>query len=121
MDEIILRGMQFYGYHGVLPEETITGQRFIVDVLLRLDLSEAGHTDSVKHTIDYGKVYNVVKSVVEGVPKKLIEAVAEKIACELLTVFRKLASVVVQVQKPGAPIPGIFDSVCVRVERNRTL
>ncbi len=117
MDEIILNGMQFYGYHGVFPEETIIGQRFIVDVHLRLDLRQAGNTDLVKYTIDYGKVYNVVKTVVEGAPKKLIESVADTIAVELLNTFGKLNSVIVQVQKPAAPIPGIFDNVCVRIER----
>ncbi len=64
MDEIIIRGMQFYGYHGVFPEETITGQRFCVDVYLRLDLQEAGRSDSVKHTVDYGKVYEVTRTIV---------------------------------------------------------
>lgn len=119
MDEIILSGMQFYGYHGVFPEETVTGQRFIVDVRLRLSLTQAGKTDLVKHTVDYGKVYKAVKSIVEGEPKKLIESVAETIADTLLTQFLLLESVSVQVQKPGAPIPGIFESVCVRIERTR--
>jgi 7,8-dihydroneopterin aldolase/epimerase/oxygenase len=119
MDEIILNGMQFYGYHGVFPEETVTGQRFIVDVRLRLNLTQAGKTDLVKHTVDYGKVYEVVKSVVEGEPKKLIESVAETIADTLFTQFLQLENVSVQVQKPGAPIPGIFESVCVRIERTR--
>ncbi|MGB9805063.1 dihydroneopterin aldolase, partial [Desulfofundulus sp.] len=32
MDRVILKGMEFYGYHGVLPEERRMGQRFIVDV-----------------------------------------------------------------------------------------
>ena len=119
MDEIILHGMQFYGYHGAFPEETVTGQRFIVDVQLRLDLHEAGLADSVKRTVDYGKVYDVVKTIVEGSPKKLIEAVAEQIAGELLSTFLLLHSVVVQVQKPGAPIPGIFEHVSARIIRER--
>jgi 7,8-dihydroneopterin aldolase/epimerase/oxygenase len=119
VDEIILNGMQFYGYHGVFPEETVTGQRFIVDVRMSLDLLQAGTTDQVKYTVDYGKVYEVVKKVVEGDPKKLIESVAETIAEKLLSTFVALESVQIQVQKPGAPIPGIFESVCVRIDRSR--
>ena len=30
MDKIILNKMAFYGYHGVFPEETRLGQRFMV-------------------------------------------------------------------------------------------
>ena|SRR5579875_3844542 len=119
MDEIIVNGMQFYGYHGVLPEETAIGQRFIVNVRMRLNLQQAGQSDSVADTVDYAKVYEVVKKIVENQPKKLIEAVAEAIAVTLLKTFSKLASIVVEVEKPGAPIPGIFGQVCVRLERTR--
>ena len=29
-DTIFFKGMTFYGYHGVYPEETRLGQRFVV-------------------------------------------------------------------------------------------
>ena len=45
MDKISVHGIQFYGYHGVLPEETELGTRFAVDVDLFLDLREAGLSD----------------------------------------------------------------------------
>ena len=119
MDEIRLTGMHFFGYHGVLPEETVTGQRFIVHVTLGLPLRKAGITDSVRSTVDYGKVYATVKAVVEGTPRKLIESVAEAIAEQLLTTFASISTIEVEVEKPGAPIPGIFDSVAVKIYRER--
>lgn len=32
MDKIIIRGLKVFAHHGVNPEETATGQQFLVDV-----------------------------------------------------------------------------------------
>ncbi|MDP9727603.1 dihydroneopterin aldolase [Alicyclobacillus tolerans] len=119
MDEIRLRGLQFFGYHGVMPEETVTGQRFIVHLNLKIDLKQAGLTDSIKHTVDYAAVYRTVKEVVTGVPRRLIEAVAEDVAKVLLERFLLVEEVTVELEKPGAPIPGIFETVSVLMTRRR--
>ena len=44
-DFIALRGMVFYGFHGNRPEEQALGQRFVIDVVLTMDLSAAGASD----------------------------------------------------------------------------
>src|SRR5215211_8395558 len=83
-DEILLEGMRFYAYHGVNPEERSLGQRFIVDVVLAVDLRRAGQSDELANTVSYSAVYKVVRGIVEGEPRQLIEAVAEKIARAIL-------------------------------------
>lgn len=117
-DRIMLSGMRFYGYHGVYPEETRLGQTFLVDVELHADLHLAGSTDSLEHTVDYGKVYLAVREIVEGRPFQLIEALAEKIAGTVLEGF-PVTAVTVRVHKPQAPIPGAFDGVTVEIHRRR--
>lgn len=42
MDKMVLHRMEYYGYHGVFPEERKLGQRFYIDLELELDLREAG-------------------------------------------------------------------------------
>ena len=41
-DRIILTGLQFYGFHGVNPEERSLGQTFVVDLEAELDLERPG-------------------------------------------------------------------------------
>ncbi|MFZ5825932.1 MAG: 2-amino-4-hydroxy-6-hydroxymethyldihydropteridine diphosphokinase [Bacillota bacterium] len=118
-DRIILTGMRFYGYHGVFPEEAKLGQAFSVDVELLADLREAGEKDDIRKTIDYGKVYQTVKSIVEGDPFKLIEALAENVAEEVLREHHNAREVVVRVHKPKAPIPGPIDGITVEIRRKR--
>ncbi len=83
-DRISLLGMAFFGYHGCLAEERANGQRFLVDAVLYLDLAEAGRTDDLSKTVDYGAVFDEVRAVVEGAPCRLLEAVAERVAQKLL-------------------------------------
>ncbi|MCA1042361.1 dihydroneopterin aldolase [Bacillus infantis] len=119
MDKIYLNNMKFYGYHGVFPEETKLGQRFAVDVIVETDLEKAGKSDNLEDSINYGEIYHVCKEVVEGKPFKLVEALAEKIAAEMLGQFSAISIVTVKVIKPDPPIPGHYDSVAVEITRGR--
>ncbi|MCQ6276741.1 dihydroneopterin aldolase [Bacillus sp. V3B] len=119
MDKIHVNKIEFYGYHGVLPEETRLGQRFIVDLMVETDLKEAGLSDDIEQSISYVDLYQVCKEIVEGTPYKLIEAVAEKISDQILERFSKVLSVTVKVIKPNPPIPGHYESVAVEIKRSR--
>lgn len=119
MDKVIIRQMEFYGYHGLFPEENKLGQRFLVDVDLFTDVKRAGKSDDMNDSIDYGHVHSLVKTVVEGEAKNLVEAVAEQIAGDLLTAFANLSACTVKVIKPDPPIPGHYKSVAVEIYRER--
>ena len=114
----MLSGMKFYGRHGVLPQERDLGQRFEVDVEIMLDLAPAGRDDDLSKTISYADVYTLVEKVLTGPPYKLIEALAESIARDILDNF-SASGVVVRVKKPGAPVPGSFDFMAVEIDRSR--
>lgn len=118
MDKIFLRKMQFYAYHGAYPEENRLGQRFYVDVELFLDLSLAGATDELVHTINYAEIYDVVRQEVEESQYQLIETLAEKIAEKILDGFA-VQEVLVRVTKPDPPIPGHYQAVGVEIKRKK--
>ncbi|HLR10448.1 MAG TPA: dihydroneopterin aldolase [Sporosarcina sp.] len=118
MDYIHLNEMAFYGYHGVLKEETVLGQRFKTTVSLATDLQAAGQTDDLAKTVNYAEVYTICKEIIEGEPKQLIEAVAEAIAQKVLTTYEgQVKGVRVQLIKPDPPIPGHYTSVAVDITR----
>ena len=119
MDRIFVNKMEFYGYHGVFPEETKLGQRFKVDLIVETNLAKAGKSDNLEDSINYGELYEVCKSVVEGKPYKLVETVAERIASELLTNFPTIMLCTVKVYKPDPPIAGHYESVAIEIVRGR--
>ena len=119
-DEIFLEGLRFYGFHGVNPEERVLGQRFVVDVAISIDLQRAGQSDDLVDTVSYSDLYKLVRGIVEGTPRNLLESVAEVIASEVLQVFPPVLAVRVTVRKPEAPLKGaILDAAGVRIARTR--
>lgn len=122
MDRIVLRGMRFYGYHGVLPEEREQGQPFEVDLEVELDLSRSRQSDRLKETVDYRLLYRAVQEVVEGEPVNLLEHLAERIRHAVQATLQGLPAVSepgpirVRVRKPQAPLGGMLEYVQVELE-----
>ncbi len=120
VDRIILTGMQFYGFHGVNPEERRLGQPFVVDLEAELDLRPAGQSDRLQETVSYTRLYRVVKEVVEGEAKNLLEAAAYAIAEGVLAEHGAVQAVRVRVQKPRPPIKGsVIESAGVEIHLAR--
>lgn len=119
MDKITLKNLAFYGYHGLLPQEKILGQKFFIDLELFLPLHQAGSTDNVDKTVNYAEVYQTVKNIVENERYNLLEALAESMAQTILERFFQVEQVAVQVKKPEAPVQGIFEYFSVTIKRTR--
>ena len=119
MDKIIMKNMEFYGYHGVLIEEQIKGQNFYIDLEMYLDLKKAGNNDNLEDTVDYSKIYDIIKYITENYKFRLIEKLADSISREILSKYEMIKEVVVCVKKPDAPISGTFDFVGVEIKRKK--
>ena len=119
-DRIELRGMRFVARHGLLPQEAVEAQPFEVDVVLELSLEAAGVADDLARTVDYGDVFRRTRAIVEHGPHvALIEALAERIAAEVLGGHPAVDAVTVRVRKPRAPLPGTFEWAGVEIRRER--
>jgi 7,8-dihydroneopterin aldolase/epimerase/oxygenase len=118
-DRIALINMRFEGRHGVLEEERAQPQPFEVDVELSLDLSLAGVSDDLHHTVDYREVFEIVRETIEGPSRQLIESLAETIAARLLADFGTVGvgEVLVRVRKPNVNLPGALDAASVEITR----
>jgi len=121
MDKMRLSRMEFYGYHGAIAEENRLGQRFYADVELVLPLSRAGATDDLAESVNYAEVYGRVKNIVENRTFKLIEAVAEHVAKDLLAFFPLIEEVGVTITKPHPPFAIHFEGASVEIRRRRPL
>lgn len=115
---IHLKGMEFYAYHGVLEEERVLGQRFLIDLDIYPLKWIDSMSDNLKNTINYAEVFTLVKDCVGKKRFKLLESLAEHIAFQILDSFA-CARVRVEVHKPNAPIPGIWSDVSVEILREK--
>lgn len=119
MDKILMKNLSFYGYHGVLPEENKLGQKYIIDVILHVDLEEACCNDNVMDTVNYAEVFEIVQYHATIKQYKLIEALAESITKEIFKKHRRVQEIEITVKKPEAPVNGIFDYFGVELRRRR--
>ena len=115
-DRITLTGLRVRGFHGVLPQERVAGQDFLVDVVLHLDLAPAAASDDVTDTVHYGELAERLADVVAGEPVGLIEARAHRLTSVCLS-YDKVQRAEVTVHKPSAPIPLAFGNVSVTLVR----
>jgi dihydroneopterin aldolase len=116
MDELRITGIQAKGFHGLFDFEQRDGQIFLVDLLVKGDLSKAGNSDSIEDTVDYGAMTARVKELIESGPYRLIERLAEVIATSLKEEFA-LSSIEVTVHKPEAPVGVKVDDISVTIRR----
>lgn len=104
-DIIKLEGMSFYGYHGVTAAEKETGRMFEVDCELELDLAAAAKSDRLADTIDYRKLYSIIKETVEGTAFALLEGLAGRLSAKILDSF-PVERVTLRIRKIHPPIAG---------------
>lgn len=115
----MLRNIQLAGRHGFYDHERETPQPFEVDIELFLDLQPAGIDDDLAKTVDYGRVHEIVARIVETASFRLLEAIAEAIATEIL-VQLPVDEVGVTVRKPAVQLGGPLDHAAVEIRRRRS-
>jgi dihydroneopterin aldolase len=116
---IKLKDLAFFARHGALSEEAKLGQRFKLDVRLRLQDDLDFEDDATEGTVNYAEVYEVVQEIFTGFRFNLIERAAEVIASEILDRFEKVVEVTVKVKKPAVPVDCICDYFSAEITRCR--
>jgi dihydroneopterin aldolase/2-amino-4-hydroxy-6-hydroxymethyldihydropteridine diphosphokinase len=117
-DHIYVNGLRLMALVGVLPHERDALQPVQIDVDLEVDLSEAGVTDNLDDTANYGEISNAIAEVVRTSSDTLLERLAARIADRVLH-FDHVEVADVMVTKLRPPIPEDLVSSAVRIVRSR--
>ncbi len=116
-DEIQIRDLEVFANHGVFPEETRLGQKFLLSLTMYTDMRKAGTGDCLEDSIDYGAVSHFMTDYMKQHTWKLIEAAAEHLAEELLLRYPLLKGITLELKKPWAPVGLPLDTVAVKITR----
>ncbi len=115
MGQIALEGMEFFAYHGHFDEEQKIGNKYSIDVTIDTDLSTPANSDSLKDTIDYGKIYQMVHIVMQK-KHRLLEHVGHEIIDAIKANFNKIERIEVVVSKYNPPIGGVCNKAKIKLE-----
>ena len=83
---IRLEGLSVFGHHGARPYEKEAGQRLEVDLELEPNDDRAEKSDKLSDAVDYDRLYQTVREVVETKSFHLLEALA---ACTAETILER--------------------------------
>ncbi|ENO17957.1 dihydroneopterin aldolase [Schaalia cardiffensis F0333] len=118
LDVITLRGLAAEAIHGVLPDEHLAAQPFVVDLRMWLDASEAARLDEIEETVSYAQIAEEIAAILTGPSVRLLETLGQRIADAVLA-HERILGVEVTVHKPQAPIAQTFSDVSVTVRRGQ--
>jgi dihydroneopterin aldolase len=113
MDVIRLREITVFPRLGVGDLEKEWVQKVTLDVELYLDLGAAGRSDDLRQTVDYQRVYEIVRQESEARKYHLIEALARRIGEAIRERF-PVGRVLVRVRKLSLPFDAHLS--CIEVE-----
>ena len=116
MGIVELEEMEFYAFHGCYKEEQTVGNKFIVNLTMTADCSQAAATDDVSHSANYLAAYEVVKEQM-AVKSHLLENVADRILTALPAKVPTVTSAKVKISKVNPPLGGKVGRASVTMER----
>lgn len=116
-DEIHVKNLEIFANHGVFPEETRLGQKFLISLVMYVDVRPAGRSDCLEQSVHYGEVSGFMTNYMKAHTFKLIEAAAEHLAEALLLQYPLLKGVTLELKKPWAPVGLPLETVSVKITR----
>lgn len=117
MDQITISKLEVFAKHGVYPEETALGQKFLISATLYTSTRKAGKTDDLCFSVNYGEVSHFIQKYAVEHTWKLIESVAEQLSRAILLEFPLVRKAALTVEKPWAPIGLPLNTVSISIVR----
>jgi dihydroneopterin aldolase len=114
--KILLENLKIFAYHGVLPEETILGTYYFINVEIHADLWKASESDDLKDTVNYAEINSIIHEEMK-VPAKLLEHVIGRIFNRLEHAFPRISFIRIRLTKTNPPMQGEMHGVSVEMEK----
>lgn len=114
--KIVIEDLKIYAYHGVLPEETLTGTYYLLNLELHADLWQAAESDHLKDTINYAQINDIIHAEMK-VPSRLLEHVCGRMINRISEEFPQIKFVKIKLTKTAPPMKGEMKGVSVEMEK----
>ena len=105
---ILLRKVQFFGFHGLYPEEAVRGNQFEVD--LKVFYSRDQPIEKIDQTVDYVTLYELIREQMQ-VRRLLLETLGNEICFNIKNKFPQVRAIELEIRKINPPIQGFEGQV----------
>ena len=107
MDQIKIKRLEVFAKHGVLTEENVLGQKFLISATLYCDTKKAGKSDQLEDSVNYAAVAKLIEEETKQETFCLLERLT----------FSQIEKVDIEIEKPWAPVMLPLDTVSVCISR----
>ena len=119
MDQLRIKDLEVYAYHGLFGAEKELGQRFVLDLILDYDMTWAAKTGDLTASIHYGELAQDLTSWCQESNEDLIETLAYKLIDRIFLTHPLVQKVSLEVKKPWAPVPLPLETCSVKLVRQK--
>ena len=117
MDQLRIKDLEVYAYHGVFAAEKELGQRFVLDLILEYDMTRAAKSGELTASVHYGELAQELVKWCQESKEDLIETLAYKLIDRIFLAYPLVQKISLEVKKPWAPVPLPLDTCSVRLQR----
>lgn len=114
--KIILEDIKIYAYHGVLTEEAVIGNTYIIRAELHANLEKALQSDDLRDTINYAEVNEIIHQEM-AVRSELLEHVIGRIINKIEKTFPQITFIKIKLTKTVPPMRGEMKGVSLEFEK----
>lgn len=112
--KINLKDIRFHSFHGVMEQERMVGNDFVVNLSLELPLDKAMRSDRLEDTVNYAEIYAVVKQEMD-IPSALLEHAAARVLSALKERFPSITAAHIELEKLNPPFGADIRSASVEI------
>lgn len=117
MDRVFIRNLTTETIIGIYDFERVQKQPIIVTLDMAWDNRKPANTEDITDALDYEKISNSVKSLIENSSYQLVETLTEAIAKHVITTYGT-AELTIELQKPDAI--AFAEAVGIKITRRLT-
>ena len=119
MDQLRIKDLEVFAFHGLFPSEKELGQQFVISASLSYDMTKAATELDLESSIHYGELCQQWTTWFQEVSEDLIETVAYKLVERTFDTYPIVQEIELELKKPWAPVHLPLDTCSVTIHRRK--
>lgn len=119
MDQLQIKDLEIFAYHGLFPSEKELGQKFVISANLSYDMTKAATDLDLEASVHYGELCQQWTAWVQEETEDLIETVAYKLVERTFQEYPLVQEIKLELKKPWAPVHLPLDTCSVTIHRRK--
>ena len=119
MDQLKIKDLEIFAYHGLFPSEKELGQKFVISATLSYDMTKAATQLDLESSVHYGELCQQWTTWFQEESEDLIETAAYKLVARTFETYPLVQEIELELKKPWAPVHLPLNTCSVTIHRRK--